>query len=59
MKQPMSPCLDCECRYISCHASCEKYINFRRFLDNYNEIVKDNRDEFIQRIYSYKWQTSY
>lgn len=28
-----APCKDCECRTVSCHASCEKYKRYRIELD--------------------------
>jgi hypothetical protein len=44
--KPKPPCLDCKDRYVGCHVKCEKYIEFRKSLDDHNRIVKEyNRDE--------------
>lgn len=37
-----APCKGCENRVLGCHSVCEKYITFRKWLDNRNkkEIIK-------------------
>ena len=40
--KPKPPCHNCENRHIGCHAECEKYIDFRKKLDDYNEVVKQD-----------------
>lgn len=32
-----APCKDCPNRFIGCHASCGKYIAYRKEQDEYNE----------------------
>ena len=51
MKRPESPCLDCKDRHESCHADCEKYIQYTKALDEYRETVKANRlKEYVGSI---------
>lgn len=39
--RPIQPCArDCKDRTADCHGSCEKYSEFRRKLDIYNEIER-------------------
>ena len=37
MRKPQSPCLDCADREPGCHGRCEKYKDFRRDVDAYEE----------------------
>lgn len=36
-----SPCKDCPDRVPSCHSKCEKYITFRRELDEKNAAIRE------------------
>lgn len=40
--RPKPPCLNCEDRQIGCHAVCEKYIQFRKELDEVNRLAYEN-----------------
>ena len=35
-----SPCKDCVDRQVGCHSTCEKYIAFRKELDDLHEVVE-------------------
>lgn len=45
MSKPQSPCLNCESRHSGCHSQCEKYLDFRDALDEYNEVVYNNKQK--------------
>lgn len=38
-----SPCKNCENRCVGCHSNCDKYIEYRKQLDNRNEIIKTEK----------------
>ena len=39
------PCKDCVDRYIGCHGTCEKYIQFKIDLENDNEKIKTCKEK--------------
>lgn len=41
MSKPQSPCYKCPDRNPGCHATCDKYIKFRKDCDEYNQMIKD------------------
>ena len=41
MSKPQSPCYKCSDRNLGCHATCDKYIKFRKDCDEYNQMIKD------------------
>ena len=44
----VSPCKDCPDRYIGCHSTCEKYIEWRKNEKQYNDGIKFKQN--IERI---------
>lgn len=36
-------CKDCKERYVGCHSHCEKYLEFRKQLDEYNQKEKEEK----------------
>lgn len=38
------PCLNCKDRSVGCHSTCDKYINFRKELDNHNEKIHNEKE---------------
>ena len=40
MRPKSSPCMGCEKRKPGCHAGCAEYKEYRKALDEYNEMVK-------------------
>lgn len=49
MGKPESPCQYCEDRYRLCHSYCERYKEYRRELDKWNEM--DIREKKKARDY--------
>ena len=53
MKNLPSPCKNCTKRYVSCHASCCDYKEYKRLLDEDKRIISENKkrvciyDEYI------------
>ena len=41
-----SPCKDCPNRYLGCHDKCYKYQAFRQARDEYNEMVRKEREAY-------------
>ena len=41
-----SPCKDCPTRYLGCHNKCYKYQAFRQARDEYNEMVRKEREAY-------------
>lgn len=44
IKKADTPCYKCPDRNVDCHAQCEKYLAFRKSLDETNEMIKKKRD---------------
>ena len=44
----MKPCLDCKDRTVGCHGNCERYREYREWLDDLNEriIREKNKDNY-------------
>ena len=38
-----APCQGCVYRFVGCHSTCTKYIEFRKELDKHNKIVSERR----------------
>ena len=47
-----APCKDCPTRYLGCHNKCYKYQAFRQARDEYNEMIKKEREAYL-RYYLY------
>ena len=45
MNRPEAPCKDCPAREPGCHSRCEKYLEFREYLDAFNALVRDRAEE--------------
>lgn len=43
--KPKSPCYNCDERAVGCHSECDLYLTYRRALDKYNELYRQQRDE--------------
>ena len=43
--RPSAPCKDCKDRELGCHDWCQLYREFRKELDQYNEVVKKNKEK--------------
>lgn len=43
MKEPLSPCKDCNNRFLGCHSSCERYLDY-----------KSEHDKFKQKVFAAK-----
>ena len=39
-----APCMGCKERYFKCHADCERYIEFRKFKDEFNDSRRKNQE---------------
>ena len=50
----LSPCKHCPDRVVGCHASCEKYINFRKALDERNEEIRRRNNSYVPLIGQYR-----
>lgn len=48
-----NPCKGCTERNIGCHSECQKYIDFRTKLDEYNNTIRENRER-ADILYHYK-----
>lgn len=44
------PCYKCECRIVGCHSTCEKYISYRKDMDEQNKLIQKNRNLNSLRI---------
>lgn len=42
----IAPCKDCPNRYLGCHDKCYKYQAFRQARDEYNEMVRKEREAY-------------
>ena len=50
MIRPEGPCQDCDARIEGCHGFCDRYTDYRKALDAYNEEVKKKKEEeFVPR----------
>jgi hypothetical protein len=38
-----SPCKNCVDRHLKCHSTCEKYLAFRKELDDLREVVEKKK----------------
>lgn len=48
-RKPKAPCRNCADRNISCHSSCEKYVDFRKQLDDFNIKLKKQKEDYRER----------
>lgn len=46
--KPQSPCRNCTERVLGCHSECDLYLTFRRALDRYNELYREQRTKESQ-----------
>ena len=37
----LAPCKDCPDRYVGCHSKCEKYLSFRKKLNEHNKKTRE------------------
>lgn len=42
MTIPNEPCKDCKSRTVGCHSTCEKYEQFKKEMEEYNNTIKHN-----------------
>lgn len=42
--KPQSPCRNCTERVLGCHSECDLYLTFRRALDRYNELYRQQNE---------------
>lgn len=42
---PKSSCVNCQERYVGCHSVCDKYKEYRKKLDEFNEAVRKSKNE--------------
>lgn len=40
---PQAPCKGCKDRILGCHSTCKKYLSYRKELNNYNAMVKNEK----------------
>ena len=40
----IAPCKNCPTRYLGCHNKCYKYQSFRQARDEYNEMIRKERE---------------
>ena len=40
---PQAPCKECKDRILGCHSTCKKYLSYRKELNNYNAMVKNEK----------------
>lgn len=45
MNKPKSTCFQCKDREVGCHSKCEKYIEFKKLSDEYNDNMRKSREE--------------
>jgi len=45
MSKPQSPCLGCGTRQAGCQSVCIRYQDFRKALDEYNELVRERKEK--------------
>lgn len=38
-----APCKGCVGRFVGCHSTCTKYIEFRKELDKHNKVVAEKK----------------
>ena len=50
--KPLAPCKDCDERYLGCHDSCKKYIEFKKKNDEFN--TKRHKERMLDKIASEK-----
>lgn len=50
-----SPCLNCELRFVGCHANCSMYLDYRNKVDEQSELIRQDKN----RRGRYQWVTTY
>lgn len=45
MNKPKSTCFQYKDREVGCHSKCEKYIEFKKLSDEYNDNMRKSREE--------------
>ena len=57
MKKPESPCLECNNRSASCHATCDLYKELCSIQGVYNNVCRDNKGSENHVLRNKKWGT--
>ena len=50
MSKPDSPCKDCSERFLKCHASCQKYIDFQKELPEWKFAEYNRKKKDLENI---------
>lgn len=50
MIKPESPCIFCTARTERCHSNCEIYTAYRNNLEEYRNIVRENRQKGKEQV---------
>ena len=50
MSKPDSPCKDCSERFLKCHASCQKYIDFQKELSEWKFAEYNRKKKDLENI---------
>lgn len=45
--KPQAPCMNCERRYVGCHAECEDYKEFRKLADKMSEEFRKKKNKHL------------
>ena len=54
-----APCKDCNKRVLNCHASCERYLSFKKEADSIREkVIRQNFLDRFRRDQIAKWKAS-
>lgn len=51
VKDTNNPCYECEDRAVGCHATCEKYINWRKEYDKLKKVYKKQKKQRTDGYY--------
>lgn len=50
-----TPCRDCKERVLGCHATCQKYIDWKKEVDEYNaKMYADKKARYIPEEFLYR-----
>ena len=64
MAKPYAPCKDCPDRHEACHGHCEKFINYRKAVDEWNQradgdLVRREMDAYEARRSHRLWKMTH
>ena len=57
MSMPLAPCKDCNMRSVGCHANCDRFVQFKKEMKEFNQRISDSYRNEYRHYHGFKSST--